>query len=110
MILPDKCPYCNDVMLTYYREIEENVIIIKECELHIDHLINLSSFNDENVVYKIVIAFYKNEERARAFWLPRQKSLMVLTNKVFVPLPYFEPDLKNYKKLVEKIKTYLIFS
>lgn len=28
----------------------------------------------------------------------------------FVVLPLFEPDLTNYKKLVEKVKTYLVFS
>jgi hypothetical protein len=28
----------------------------------------------------------------------------------FVILPIFEPDLSNYKRLVEKVKTYLVFS
>jgi len=46
-----------------------------------------------------------------AKWLFRAKEVRVETeDKANVYLPWFEPDFSNYNALVDKIKTYILFS
>lgn len=87
---------------------------LKECD-HIDY--NLSLFSLENEDHMFLAQLYFKDSSIRngkiiAVWNYNSYSFFIEKNedKKRLSLPWFEPDLSNPKKLLNKIKTYIVFS
>lgn len=115
MKMPIRCPICNGVMLTeHYTLLNEKENYRKSCT-QINHDIYYISLPDRDEVEHFGIYVSK---QVSVYWFPNlSTSQIVMVTKgkdkkadKSLYLPYFEPDFSNYKKLVEKIKTYLVFS
>lgn len=105
-----KCPVCGDVMMT---EFDNSSVVTKKCYKYPSHWIRLTSCDVDNEIYKIQI-LVSNEPLVYATWHFLSKELRIhgreLTRLVGTPLPWFEPDINDYRKLVEKMRTYIVFS
>lgn len=69
---------------------------------------NLSIFED-----KIMYVFFPQEQKIQYIKNVTTDIFSILQIKPFKMagnLPYFNPDLSNFKKLVNKLKTYIILS
>jgi hypothetical protein len=108
--LPVRCPVCQDIMLT---EFMGHFILIKKCFRHPDHWIKLIADADGNTVREVKILI-DNDPVLYATWQFSGKLLFLsnveISKGVKEWLPWFDPDLTDYKKLLEKVKTYLVFS
>lgn len=114
MKLPSLCPFCHAPMITDYRG---DYYIIKCCRLKIDHYIlfeaKIDPFNEE-IVYriklrisdKILIVFHFNSKIIEIIHKSKISEAFYQKSDI----PFFEPDLSDHKKLINKIKTYLLFS
>ena len=114
MKAPIKCPVCGDPMLNTFPPAEDlTTRVTKSCTRRLDHKITMIADGDE--VSQMSIDLGNDLE---AIWLFLMNKIWVQprynngskSKKNFVILPMFEPDLSNYKKLVDKVKTYLVFS
>lgn len=114
MNIPVYCPFCGDVLINEYQGV---YTIIKSCRKRVTHSLELKCDTNDEKVFQIGIML-PGQPIYWAFWRLWNKELRVVeipsTNEgakeVVTALPYFEPDLSDYKALIEKIKTYLIFS
>lgn len=112
MKAPIKCPVCGDPMLNTFPPAEDlNNRVTKSCTLRLDHKITILAEGDE--VSQMSIDLGNGLEAIFLFLMGKiwiQPTKASKKDKNFVVLPMFEPDLSNYKKLVDKVKTYLVFS
>jgi hypothetical protein len=55
-----------------------------------------------------------HKTQLQATWFFSTQEIWILDpsdkNKMVATIPYFDPDLSSYRKLVDKIKIYLVFS
>jgi hypothetical protein len=106
-----KCLVCGDVMATTFG----GIITLKECARNPSHNLKLLSNDDSDEVSKISIKL-SNNPATWATWHVLSRELRIhnftktLSRILGDPLPYFEPDLTDYNKLVNKVKLYIIFS
>ena len=110
MEMPTHCPFCRDPLLNEYYEVFRGLQRLrKTCRKRIDHKIEfMSPTNNESEVdfVKIPLTLY-----SYIMWCPTDKTLTLCRSTAEnYNLPYFEPDLSKYHKLINKIKTYLVFS
>jgi len=112
MKAPIRCPVCGDPMLNSFPPAEDlSNKVTKSCTLRLNHKITLIADGDE--VSQLSIDLGNGLEAIFLFLLNKiwvQPTRSNSANIDYTILPFFEPDLSNYKKLVEKVKTYLIFS
>ncbi|HEY5268308.1 MAG TPA: hypothetical protein VII94_04195 [Candidatus Saccharimonadales bacterium] len=106
MKIPVKCPICGDVMMTRFER-----IMYKICSTHINHGIQFIS-NDDCFTVRQVILRVSTSPFIYAKWIFNAEIIRIETEGTLnnIILPWFEPDLSNYKKLLEKIKTYILLS
>lgn len=103
-----KCPKCGDVLLKEYNSFDE---CYKSCENRIDHKINIrSSANDKLKLIAINI-----DPMVKVIWNFRLEVIQIQDlNITRVPVnsnvPFFKPNLLEYDKLLNKIRTYILFS
>lgn len=113
MKLPIKCPFCNDIMITTF---SGDFIIVKICQKRMAHYIEFQAYIKTNDVDHMAIRIssiplqianwsYSDNERP-LFWVVTHGGY---SGSASIFLPFFNPDLSDYKKLVAKIKTYLLF-
>lgn len=112
MKVPINCPVCGDPMLNTFPPAEDlNNRVTKSCTSRLNHKIVVLVDGDE--VNQMSIDLGNGLE---AIWLFLMGKIWIQPTKGskrednFVILPFFEPDLTNYNKLVDKVKTYLVFS
>jgi hypothetical protein len=117
--IPTSCPICNGVM----QYVDLHSVERKVCLSRIDHKISFSwkdhphfSYGEE--IKSIILSERKNLTFKWDFDLEK---IIVYTGcsdlyhkKYHLPsqyqvLPYIDPDLKNWKKTINKLKNYLIF-
>lgn len=112
MKAPVNCPVCGDAMLNTFPPAEDlNNRVTKSCTSRLNHKIVILADGDE--VSQMSIDLGNGLEAIFLFLMGKiwiQPTKASKKDKNFVVLPMFEPDLSNYKKLVEKVKTYLVFS
>ncbi|MGI0059743.1 MAG: hypothetical protein ACREBJ_08230 [Nitrosotalea sp.] len=91
---------------------QDDTIFIKVCKRRVTHEISYFADVPTYEVYKATIRL--NGEPIRyVTWIFTKKELFVMARSGkpnIMHLPYFEPDLTDYNKLVDKIKTYVVFS
>jgi hypothetical protein len=108
------CPICNNVLYSTY------TIIHKNCDIYSDHkFYSTTSVSNENKLQYMQISV-NMIPYAFAFWNFKHKKLSIrkyIEDNIgcgFTTLyiPYFNPSqyINNYDKLLNKIKTYVIFS
>jgi hypothetical protein len=111
MKTPIDCPFCGDPLLNDFREAAGGIIYLtKTCNKRIDHTIKIRACRlDNDYVDWICIPYSDN---TNVLWYMGTGSLILnnTSSGSDYRLPFFEPDLSNYKKLVQKIKIYLLFS
>lgn len=116
MNIPASCPICNALLQDYKDDILADHETVKRCfdeKHHISFLIINKELNQVSISFDI-------EAGQDAVWFNLNTALpifaIVKTNAQGVGrfshqlLPYFEPDLSDYPKLINKIKIYLLFS
>lgn len=114
MELPIVCPCCKHPLLNNFREypINKPHQLEKTCRVKPDHqftCLSRKGCDDEIGVIKITI----NMNNMLTFhWVIESKMLYFSTG--FMPksntvIPYIEPDLDNYRKLVKRLKNLVPF-
>ena len=113
MQMPIKCPVCHGPLLNNYMYLPDTEQLYKKCNKNINHDITFYGYwdgadKDDNVS----IMEIRNKGKSIIQWhfTYEEKRITVFTTDKRCQLPYFEPDFSNYKKLLNKIKTYIIFS
>jgi|ERR1035437_6059815 hypothetical protein len=113
MKIPINCPFCNDVMLTDYTEYfhDNKESIHKICSSKIDHSVQYVAWTYDDFVYEIILRIALKPLKY-AKWLMGIKVLRIDTdNKTgSLYLPWFDPNSMNHKQIIEKLKTYILFS
>lgn len=113
MITPTHCPCCGGPLRNEFTHQET---LIKICDKRVNH--RFASYSHKNSGYDIVLKatlMIDSASRLEACWwfLPKEFAIYNL-NQQKVPkahyMPWFEPDFSNYKRLIEKVKTYILFS
>ena len=112
MKAPTHCPVCGDPLLNIFPPAEDySDQVTKSCDRKITH--SLTFICNGNEVASLSVCLDRSDH-LQAKWLFHSKELLVVStiNKVkhTTVLPFFEPNLSNYKKLIEKVGTYLVFS
>lgn len=110
MIIPTKCPICNDVLLTIW----ETDFIVKKCEKYLNHYIKFWANEASNEVLFLLIKIFDGTKITYVTFFLKKLILRVRVRTgnadLSIRLPYFEPDFSDYKKLINKIKTCIAFS
>jgi hypothetical protein len=115
MQIPILCPKCrNPLKTTFYETIDGCEYCEKECRRHLDHSIWMrSQKRNLNLIYVLELMI-KHNPYIYCYWNMSDSLCRIIRHvpigAIPLELPYFEPDLSNYDKLVQKMQTYLIFS
>ncbi len=111
------CPFCNSPLLNEEatgRFIKN--LWRKSCLFRLDHKFVETCKQSDDKVYILKIQIDKN---LTAYWFFDNKKIAVVDCHISMlpkpedkqtEIPWFEPDLSNYKLLVSKIKKYVLFS
>jgi hypothetical protein len=114
MKVPATCPVCYQPMTNEFVTQKRTEILIKKCHQinhHIKYEINL----EHNIVCfcEIIIgnkSFVWYPELKFIGKLQHQKIMVYQEGAGLLKLPYFEPEFSNYPALLNKLKTYMVFS
>lgn len=108
MKLPIVCPVCGDIMLT---EFEDRIVAnpSKKCNKRLSH--SIICYSDSNDDVSQIILRICSPSLTYVKWLFYGKYVRIeAENAQTIRLPWFDPDFTDYRKLLDKIKTYIIFS
>ncbi len=111
MNMPANCPCCKGPLRNDFTATDS---LIKTCDKRIDH--KFVCYSHKNTGYDIVhkaTLLIDSTSRIEACWwfYPKEFAIYNLNDLKKVQwMPWFEPDFSNYKKLMEKVKTYILFS
>lgn len=105
MKLPTHCPICNDVMITEFVPLK----VSKFCGHRPTHYIKFIAFETDDV-FEIILRISVSPMSYIKWVFPSELLRIETAGLDLMYLPWFEPDLTNYNKLLDKIKTYLLFS
>jgi len=95
---------------SYYYWNDGSKNLIKSCNKNITHSVTFTSLiRDHDEVNKITIPWGPDCSFRWALHAEEKYKLILQHKKGETKLPFFEPDLSNYRKLVNKLKTYLVF-
>ncbi len=111
MKVPVNCPICGDPLLNYFGSDPYGAAFIqKSCDKRLSHKLFIVVVEEQ--VHSINVPLpYKLGWQAT--WLLKSQELWIVhpeDNGSPVILPYFEPDLTDFPKLLQKIQTYMVFS
>jgi hypothetical protein len=115
MKIPTHCPKCGDVLLNEeVPAISSSGVWRKMCSKRLNHKFAVFYNINESEVSSLCIQITNKVE---ALWDFRNKLISISKKKKTIKellgstqfIPYFEPDLSDYKKLVSKMKTYILF-
>jgi len=101
-------------MMTEYKGVYS---IVKRCFKHLNHQIEIKANELDDEIFRISVCLTSRGPVASwAIWHVLSEELRIhrsgegIIDTLGVALPYFEPDLSNYPKLLDKLKTYMVFS
>ena len=119
MNIPINCPICGDILLNEYDKSVAAITgdrkslmhLVKSCSKRLNHsyFITLNS-NEELFILQLSTrfgTFYWNFENKKAWavsTIQPSKGKQTVTD-----LPWFDPDIADSKKFLNKLKTYIIF-
>ena len=108
--MPVNCPICGDPLVNNYSDLPKGrERLTKKCSKRLNHNIMIRAC-DSNHDYIDWISIPWNDTDV-INWYYGVGSLLLSTIKgVDYHIPWFEPDFSDFKRLKEKLKTYLVFS
>lgn len=112
MKIPGYCPKCKKPMMNeMMAQSGEEYYWRISCD-QTDHYIKLITVinSDTEVVDLYIGVGRKRTERKYVSWHFPEKIMLVQSSSNTTTIPFFEPDLTNYNRLIEKLKTYITFS
>jgi|SRR5208283_2695592 len=110
MKTPINCPFCGDVLRSEFPTTFENISMLeKKCDKKLNHKITFHTYtNNDDYISFIRIPLSGDTS---VYWYFGSYTVEIITNgKLDLILPWFEPDLSNFTNLIDKVKTYLLFS
>lgn len=112
MKAPINCPLCGDPLINDQKPIQN--VYTKECRRRLSHILEIDYDGETDEVVNVILT-YDRTNKSQVFWFYRFKEVTVVSNANDdggndLRLPWFEPDLSNLKKLIQKIKIYILFS
>ena len=114
--MPSNCPTCGAPLINEYRQnASGGETLLKHCFYSTNHKINWTSHcNNHEMVAVLEITL---DHPITASWSFLFESLWISKGSdwktgypVRMTVPFFIPELKDYNKLVKKLKTYMVFS
>ncbi len=109
MKAPIHCPVCGDPLLNIFPPAEDLTNrVTKICSRRVNH--NIVFLVEDDEVSQMAIDIGNGLQAVWLFLLEAVWIQGIKKDKEVMVLPFFEPDLSNYRKLVNKVKTYLLFS
>lgn len=114
MKMPTHCPCCGDPLLNEFRSTAVKEYLHKRCSSRLDHKFACTSNKEPyDEMFSMGIEI-DTLNMIRVNWVFDRQEVFVCKdpnnmNNVH-SLPYFEPDLSDYRKLVDKLRTYVMFS
>lgn len=127
MNVPINCPICGDPLINTFNT-TTNQVVYKNCRLRHDHIFSCAVFLDyfmdtenygikdriERAVFTLsispplsIVIFPYVGVMDISKSLPNKEAVISNTKRL---LFYIEPDFSDYKKLVNKLKIYILFS
>jgi len=126
MIIPSKCPKCGDILLNDFGLFNNKSLYdVKICNKYPSHRFTIQY--DSNID-KVLIMSYNDSSTKEIRWdfntktiylnkpiIIKGKNAGVITtgipySKLFYnTVPWFDPDISNFDKLIRKIKIYATF-
>lgn len=108
MKVPINCPLCGDPLINDERPIQN--VCTKECRRRLSHILEIDYDTETDEVVNIVLT-YDRTTKSQVFWFYRSEEVTAASAaSKDLQLPWFEPDLSDLRKLVQKIKIYILFS
>lgn len=107
---PTHCPVCKDPLLNDFRKNTDIEYLVKRCQRKPDHNFSCAIYDDDDEMHDII--FVKGE-RSTMFWLfINEIEILTFTHERSkrTKVPFFEPDLSNWAKTMERIDMLLTFS
>lgn len=113
---PTNCPSCNGALRNNF--LDQNGVKIsrieKICDLHLNHRFSCYGYDNTDTIFAIDIEVDKESKIHAFFQLATQHIYVYKGKKLYMPdslkLPFFVPDLSDYPKLVNKLRTYVLLS
>ena len=111
-----KCPCCGDILLISYIDIlgkSEKDLLRKQC-YKIDHKFHCIYDSDETILFTIGLEIDPSNGLSTS-WNFNTKKINIynprknFNSPLYNAIPWFEPDFSDYKKLLNKLKTYVIY-
>lgn len=116
MKVPSLCPCCHRPLLNESLLTPGAASWRKICDKYVDHYICIATIpGRDNEIKRLTIRLKNGEGTTSQLitWKPEEKKCWVHytwdLDKEY-QLPYWEPDMSDYSKLLAKVKLYLIFS
>lgn len=111
--MPINCPFCGDPLINEFILFSGgHDRLNKSCRKKINHNITFSSMISNNNLIDHVYIDCIN--KSRFTWHLHTKKLLFKSymnnGRKDLYLPYFDPHFSNFNKLMDKLKTYLVFS
>jgi|ERR1035437_1452374 hypothetical protein len=106
----ENCPICGSLMVNNPRIIGD---IYKKCSGAHENMFHCDYWKDNNNCITSINLHIEGEElmtRLTAYWNYGNNTFYINTGYRTKNLPWFEPNLSNYNALVQKVKTYILFS
>ena len=111
MKAPSYCPFCKFPLVNSEKRTGRySSKWNKACFKNLSHKISIQYNFDNDDVENIQIHFFNLlSSNFIADWSMINKTLFIEIKSGKLNIPYFEPDLTDYKKLGSKIQKYLVF-
>lgn len=105
------CPKCHKPLKSsIYGSTDNYYYWNKDCISYLGHRFYSQTFRgNDNELEQIWISL-SNKRFLMAGWRFDKKKLFIRTVSQDTSISYFEPDFSDYDKLINKLKTYTIFS
>lgn len=116
MKTPTICPKCHGPLLNTELSLRNGASVWKKtCTDKLNHHFTcITRPNNDDLVEIVVIKINRGGTLLKVGWYFTTRMLMVYKEIVdsddAIKIPWVEPTIHEYDKLVEKIKTYMVFS
>ena len=122
MNIPTCCPICGDILLNEYDKFvsattgdrKSLVHLVKSCSKRLNHSYFVT-LDDKEELFILQIStklgiFYWNFEKKKAWVVSNICPPPGEGKRSVIDLPWFDPDITDSKKFLNKLKTYVTFS
>jgi hypothetical protein len=117
MKIPTICPKCHAPLINTALNVKGIEAWKKECNTKLNHSFICITTDDDVVVIGMSLS---KTTHLKVFWDFIRNQILVHKGEAYVPfplildnvisIPWFEPNIHEYDKLIFKIKTYVTFS